>query len=188
VETLLEVISPTDEQLAAEAAREGSDGPAFSALVERYRQRVWRVCYRLLGNEQDAQDAAQEVFVRLFFQRGRFEGRSKFSTWVHGIALRVCLTLRRGRGRRQRRELAAGDATWAERPNNHAPAPGLTLDLYQMLDTLDEEDRAMLILKYSEGYTFEELGQLFDMTTSACKMRVMRAREKLQERFPGGGQ
>ena len=64
----LEVTERTDEQLAAEAAREGSDGPAFVALVERFRQRVWRICYRLLGNEQDANDAAQEVFVRLFTQ------------------------------------------------------------------------------------------------------------------------
>jgi RNA polymerase sigma-70 factor (ECF subfamily) len=95
--------------------------------------------------------------------------------------------MRRGRGRRQRRETPAGDATWAERPNTSVPAPGLELDLYQMLDTLDEEDRALLILKYAEGYTFEELGQMFDMTTSACKMRVMRAREKLQARFPGEG-
>ncbi|MGD9647310.1 MAG: RNA polymerase sigma factor [Pirellulales bacterium] len=184
---LLETTSPSDEQLAAEAAREGSDGLAFQTLVERFRQPVWRICYRLMGNEQDAQDAAQEVFVRLFFQRGRFEGRSKFSTWVHGIALRVCLTMRRGRSRRQRRETAAGDAIWAEQPSTSTPRPGLQLDLQQMLDTLDEEDRALLILKYSESYTFEELGEMFDMTTSACKMRVMRAREKLQARFPGEG-
>ena len=56
----------TDEQLAAEAAREGSAGPAFVELLKRYQDRVWRICYRLLGNEHDAHDAAQEVFVRLF--------------------------------------------------------------------------------------------------------------------------
>ena len=83
----------TDEQLAAEAARESSDGPAFVALVDRFRQRVWRICYRLLGNEQDSSDAAQEVFVRLFFEREKFEGRSKYSTWVHAIAVRTCLSL-----------------------------------------------------------------------------------------------
>ena len=72
METVLEQIEQTDEQLAAEAAREGSDGPAFVALVARFRQRVWRICFRLLGNEHDAHDAAQEVFVRLFLHRGRF--------------------------------------------------------------------------------------------------------------------
>ena len=99
----------TDEQLAAAAAREGSDGPAFVALVERFRQRVWRICYRLLSNEHDANDAAQEVFVRLFLHRGKFEGRSKYSTWVHGIAVRTCLTIRRGRGRRQKHESTVSD-------------------------------------------------------------------------------
>ena len=75
MEAVLDVLQQTDEALAAEAAREGSDGPAFVALVDRFRQRVWRICYRLLGNEQDANDAAQEVFVRLFTNRAKFAGR-----------------------------------------------------------------------------------------------------------------
>src|SRR6187549_196665 len=72
----------TDEQLAALAAREGSDGPAFAAIVARYDRRVWSICFRLLGNESDAHDAAQEVFVKLFLQREKFRGESKYSTWV----------------------------------------------------------------------------------------------------------
>ena len=70
----VEVRQRSDEDLAAEAAREGSDGPAFVALVERFRDRVWRICFRLLSNEQDANDAAQEVFLRLFLHRKTFEG------------------------------------------------------------------------------------------------------------------
>ena len=83
MDTVLDTLQQTDEELAAEAAREGSDGPAFVALVERFRQRVWRICYRLLGNEADASDAAQEVFVRLFLHRAKFDGRSKYATWAH---------------------------------------------------------------------------------------------------------
>jgi RNA polymerase sigma-70 factor (ECF subfamily) len=70
---------------------------AFAALVERFRDRVWRVCWRLMGSQHDAEDAAQEVFVRLFFERGKFAGRSSYSTWLHGVAIRTCLTLRRSR-------------------------------------------------------------------------------------------
>lgn len=181
----MEVTERTDEQLAAEAAREGSDGPAFVALVERFRQRVWRICYRLLGNEQDANDAAQEVFVRLFLNRAKFAGRSKYATWVHAIAVRTCLTIRRGRGRRQRHEDTTSDEAWADRPQNRERAtPGLSLDLMHMLEILDEEDRAMLILKYAEGYDYEELAEIFDLSVSACKMRLSRAREKLQQKFP----
>ena len=69
------------------------------------------------------------------------------------------------------------------RPRDEQPA-GLSLDLMRMLDTLDEEDRAILILKYAEGYEYDELSGMFGMTPSALKMRVSRAREKLQQRFP----
>ncbi len=183
--TELEVTERTDEQLAADAAREGSDGPAFVALVERFRQRVWRICYRLLGNEQDANDAAQEVFVRLFTNRTKFAGRSKYATWVHAIAVRTCLTIRRGRGRRQKHEDTASDEQWErQQPTRPEPAAGLTLDLMKMLEVLDEEDRAMLILKYAESYDYEELAAIFELSVSASKMRLARAREKLQQRFP----
>ena len=183
--TELEVTERTDEQLAAEAAREGSDGPAFVALVERFRQRVWRICFRLLGNEQDANDAAQEVFVRLFLNRTKFAGRSKYGTWVHAIAVRTCLTIRRGRGRRQRHEDTSSEEQWEQqRPSKEQPAAGLSLDLMQMLEILDEEDRAMLILKYAEGHDYEELAEIFDLSVSACKMRLSRAREKLQQKYP----
>ena len=181
----MEVIERTDEQLAADAAREGSDGVAFVALVERFRQRVWRICYRLLGNEQDANDAAQEVFVRLFTSRTKFEGRSKYATWVHAIAVRTCLTLRRGRGRRRRHEDTASEDQWEQQQPQHAgEKPALALDLMKMLEILDEEDRAMLILKYAESYDYEELAEIFNLSVSACKMRLSRAREKLQQRFP----
>jgi RNA polymerase sigma-70 factor (ECF subfamily) len=187
VDTVLDVTQQTDEQLAAEAAREGSDGPAFVALVDRFRQRVWRICFRLLGDEHDAHDAAQEVFVRLFLHRTRYAGQSKYATWVHGVAVRTCLTLRRGRGRRRKHENTSSDTTLEERsPSKRPTVPGLNLDLMQMLDTLDEEDRAMVILKHAEDYSYEELAAIFELSVSACKMRVSRAREKIQKEFGDG--
>jgi RNA polymerase sigma-70 factor (ECF subfamily) len=174
----------SDEQLAAAAAREGSDGPAFVALVERFRQRVWQICFRLMSNEHDANDAAQEVFVRLFLNRTKFEGRSKYSTWVHGIAVRTCLTMRRGRGRRQKHENIVSDESIQEQAPDRSPSDaGLSMDLMSMLEILDEEDRAMLILKYAENYNYEELSEIFGISVSACKMRVSRACDKIQERF-----
>jgi RNA polymerase sigma-70 factor (ECF subfamily) len=182
----LETSELTDEQLAASAAREDSDGPAFTALVARFQQRVWRICYRLLGDEHDASDAAQEVFVRLFLHRSRFAGRSKYSTWVHGVAVRTCLTLRRGRSRRQRREAFVREqaADTATTPS-HTPSSSAALDLSQILDTLEEDDRALLIMKYAEGHSYEDLAEMFELSVSACKMRVLRSRERLKQQFPG---
>jgi RNA polymerase sigma-70 factor (ECF subfamily) len=181
----VDVTLQTDEELAALAAREGSDGPAFVALVERFRPRVWRICFRLMGNEQDASDAAQEVFVRLFLNRAKFAGRSAYATWVHSIAVRTCLTLRRGRGRRLKHEHNPNDERFGDQqPERQAASPGLKLDLAKMLEKLDDEDRAMLILKYAEDYDYEELAAIFELSVSACKMRVSRAREKLQAWFP----
>lgn len=181
METVLETLQQTDEVLAAEAAREGSDGPAFVALVDRFRQRVWRICYRLLGNEADASDAAQEVFVRLFLHRAKFDGRSKYATWVHAIAVRTCLSIRRGRGRRQRHETTASEQQ-LEQPAATESGDRLSLDAMTVLESLDEVDRALLILKYAEGHSYEELAAIFDLSVSACKMRVSRARDKVQER------
>ncbi len=175
----------SDEELASQAARESSDGPAFVALVERFRARVWRICFRLLDNEQDAADAAQEVFLSLFLHRSRFAGRSKYATWVHAVAVKTCLAMRRSRGRRRKHENTASETGWEARQPGRASAPqGLDLDLLMMMETLDEEERALLLLKYAEAYEYEELAAIFEISVSACKMRISRAREKLQSRFP----
>ena len=179
----LDTTNQSDEQLAAEAAREGSDGPAFQSLLERFRQPVWRICYRLMGNETDATDAAQEVFVRLFLNRKKFEGRSKYSTWVHGIAIRTCLTLRRSRSRRRKHEIADQELLKHDRSSKQSNQ-ALSLDLMTMLDTLNEQDRAMLILKHAESYSYEELADIFGLSISGCKMRVSRARKQIQKAFP----
>lgn len=175
---------PSDEALAMAAAREGSDGPAFTAIVDRFRLRVWHICYRLVGNEADAHDAAQDVFVALFVQRGKFRGESKYSTWVHAVAVRTCLMLRRSRGRRLRRDGAPTGLDLDTQPSTARNQPAdAKLDLVQMLDILDEEDRALVLLKYTEGYEYEDLAQIFELSVSACKMRVSRAREKIAARY-----
>lgn len=184
VETDADLSQRTDEELAAEAAREGSDGPAFAELVRRLREPVWRLCFRLMGNEHDAADAAQEVFVRLFFNRDKFAGRSKYTTWAHSVAVRTCLAMRRARGRRLRRVGAAAEDTIEREAAHESPAAAANqLDLAAMLDILDEDDRALLVLKYAENYSHEELAELFEISVSACKMRISRARERLRERF-----
>ena len=173
---------PTDEDLAAQAAREGSDGLAFTTLMDRHRERVWRVCWRLMGTQHDAEDAAQEVFVRLFFDRGKFSGRSAYTTWLHGVALRTCLTLRRSRTRRRRREEPGTDERIAATADA-APQPSAAIDaghdVTALLDGLDEEDRALVLMRFAEGHDYDLLAEMFGISAGACRMRISRIREKL---------
>jgi RNA polymerase sigma-70 factor, ECF subfamily len=172
----------SDEQLAAQAAREGSDGAAFTALMDRYREKVWRVCWRLMGSEHDAEDAAQEVFVRLFFERGKFAGRSTYSTWLHGVAIRTCLMLRRSRSRRRRREDATDDVLMQAQPDAQpaaAAAVDASHDIRMLLEGLDEDDRALVLMRFAENHDYDELAEMFGTTSGACRMRISRIREKL---------
>ena len=171
----------SDEQLAARAAREGSDGAAFTALMERFRERVWRVCWRLMGSVQDAEDAAQEVFVRLFFERGRFAGRSRYSTWLHAVAIRTCLSLRRSRSRRRRREEPGSERieVTADTKPSASDAVDANHDIQKLLEVLDEEDRALVLMRFAENHDYEELAEMFGTSAGACRMRISRIREKL---------
>ena len=176
--------SLSDEELASLAAREGSDGVAFTALMDRYRERVWRVCWRLMGTEHDAEDAAQEVFVRLFFERGKFAGRSRYSTWLHGVAIRTCLTLRRSRSRRRRESSdPGGEVSLVEAHPDPQASPEAAVDAAhdarKVLEHLDEEDRALVLMRFAENHDYEELAEMFGSTSGALRMRVSRIREKL---------
>lgn len=172
----------SDEQLAAQAAREGSDGVAFTALIDRYREKVWRVCWRLMGTQHDAEDAAQEVFVRLFFERGKFAGLSSYSTWLHGVAIRTCLTLRRSRGRRRKREEPGTDEQMANEADSSSQAMAAvdaSQDIHKLLQGLDEEDRALVLMRFAEGHDYDHLAEMFGTTAGACRMRISRIRERL---------
>ena len=182
VETLSET-TQSDEQLAVEAARERSDGPAFTELASRFRERVWRICYRIMGHADDAADATQDVLVRMFLQRAHFEGRSLYSTWVHGIAVRTCLSLRRARGRRQRRVALIPELDLDTASDTTTTEPGTGLDLERMLDSLSDVDRALLLMKHSENHNYQELSQMFGLSESACKMRISRAVGRLREKY-----
>jgi RNA polymerase sigma-70 factor (ECF subfamily) len=177
-----------DEQLAAQAAREGSDGAAFTALMERYREKVWRVCWRLMGSEHDAEDAAQEVFVRLFFEREKFAGRSTYSTWLHGVAIRTCLMLRRSRSRRRRREDSGSEGrieAEADAKPQGTAAVDATHDIRTLLEGLDEEDRALVLMRFAENHDYEQLAEMFGTSAGACRMRISRIREKLAAKAGG---
>jgi RNA polymerase sigma-70 factor, ECF subfamily len=82
-------------------------------------------------------------------------------------------------------DTVAGEPAELHATDPRAGPDGAALDLDAMLESLDEDDRALLILKYAESYSYDELAEMFRLSVSACKMRISRARDKLKERFPG---
>src|ERR1700694_3718000 len=96
-----------ESDAAAVARAQAGDQDGFRVLVERHSRALFRLAYRMTGNEQDAEDMVQETFLRAYRQLGRFESRANFSTWLHRIAVNCSIDLIRGRKHQE----AGHDAT-----------------------------------------------------------------------------
>lgn len=166
-------------------ARQGSD-EAFEFLVERYQTPVYNLCYRMLGNPQEAEDAAQESFWRAYQALQRYDPQRSFVTWLLSIAAHYCID-------QQRRRHATSipiDETIEEIIPDHAPDPETVAvtseqdrQLRQLMATLNPQDRAVLVLRYWYDLSDAEIGQILSMSTSAVKSRLHRSRLQLAKNW-----
>lgn len=150
---------------------------AYTELMRRYETRLHRYCTRFLGDAAEAEDACQEVFLRVFHTLGGFEGRSAFRTWLFSIAHNICAT--RYQQRARQREVMDEYGDYA-RLSQSAPAEERS-DLNALLDQLPEADREILSLRLVAGLSLDEIAQVVGMKLSATKMRLYRAVEKVSE-------
>lgn len=184
-----------DRELVARA--QGGEEEAFEELVRRHEGEVYRLCRRLLGLREDAMDAAQETFVRVFRGLARFRGEAKFRTWVYGIALNVCRNVATSAPRRaaaRSTSLAAppGEEAGAvelpdERPNPEREARGRELGraLEAALAELSWEHRQVILLREMEGLSCEEVAAVLGCRLGTVKSRLARARGALLARLAG---
>src|ERR671911_1746336 len=144
-----------DDREAGEASRRG-DREAFDRLVERYQRDVYRLCYRYLNNHEDANDAAQEAFLRAYRAIGSFRGDSAFSTWLYRIAVNTCLNFRAAR-KPAADELP--DALADPRPGAQAKVERdeRSRRVREAVSRLPEKQRATVILKVYHDLTHEEV-------------------------------
>jgi RNA polymerase sigma-70 factor (ECF subfamily) len=166
-------------------ARQG-DGEAFRALVERHSRSVFRLAYRMTGNEQDAEDVVQECFLRAYRQLGRFEARADFGTWLYRIAANCAVDMMRTRGHRQQAKTEVLDET-APLPEVTRPGPDRLAEsaeidrlVNQALDELTTIERAAFTLRHHEGRSIDEICRTLNLGTSAAKHAVFRAVRKLR--------
>src|SRR5262249_19561274 len=167
-------------------ARQG-DGDACRALVERHSRSVFRLAFRMTGNEQDAEDVVQEAFLRAYKQLGRFESRANFGTWLYRIVANCSVDLMRAKQARQdmsrgeRLEEAGGvPCVAAAGPDRLAQSAEIQRRVQDALAGLSPLERAAFILRHHEGRSIEEISRTLGLGTSAAKHSVFRAVKKLR--------
>lgn len=152
---------------------------AFSELVWRHQAPVFRVCFRILGNREDAKDAAQEAFIRAYNKLDGFEGRSSFKTWMLRLTVNVSLN------ERERRKESLPLEEWAP---DRIPGPEAELvkaeamaRLHKALQALQPNHRAAVVLHDLEGLSFREVGEALDVAEQTAKSWAYRGRRRLRD-------
>lgn len=186
-----------DEDLAAVERASAGDTSAFEALVRKYQGWVFTLAYRMLGDRAEAEDMAQEIFLKAYRSLPKFERKSSFSTWLYTIATNHCLNRLESRRRRPRLQEMIRSTRAEGNPDPVEdrvadPAPGADQVLEQadlrrliqeQLLRLTPEHRAILVLRDIQGLAYEEIGGLLGLESGTVRSRLHRARMELKERL-----
>ena len=168
-----EALSRDAERDAIEACRRG-EREAFDRLVLRYQRDVYRLCYRFVNNHEDANDLAQEVFLRAWRAIARFRGESAFSTWLYRIAVNACLNFRALR-RPSTQELPEGLADPLPGAQARLESDDEARQVRAAVARLPEKQRATLILKVYHELTHEEVAEILGSTVGTVKANLFHA-------------
>ena len=184
-------MAKVDEDLDLVLKSKKGEMNAFGELVNRHQSLVINFCYKMLGNREDAEDIAQETFLRAFAAIGRFQPRAKFSTWLLTIAKNLTLNFIRNERRRIRGVDAVGSSDEAVPVIDLAPSgnPGPDRVALQneraryvrrALKELSDTHRTIIVLRDFEGMTYEEIAKVMGCRRGTVKSRLSRAREQLK--------
>jgi len=172
-------------------ARAGDEG-AFGQLVEAYQTPIYNLCYRMLGEAAEAEDAAQETFLRAYAQLGSYDPARSFKTWLFSIANHHCIDRLR---KRRLTWLSIDDDNLPPHPalQEQGPGPEEALvrrqqaELLQgLLARLSPEDRSVIVMRYWYDLSYEEIAEATRTTVSAVKSRLHRARASVGQMLGPG--
>jgi RNA polymerase sigma-70 factor (ECF subfamily) len=177
----------TAEVMALERAQDG-DREAFRMLVERYSHEMFRLAFRMTGNEADAEDVVQETFLRAFRRLGRFDSRARFSSWLYAIASNYAIDLLRRRKRWRSAEVEPTErhiALVSDRPGPERSALGgeVLRRVGAAMEDLSPRERIAFTLRHHEGLSIREIGEVMGLRESATKNHIFRAVRKLRARL-----
>lgn len=185
-----EVHDLPDEILARRAADGGT--ACFEEILTRYRDRVYRICYRMAGNAEDAEDWAQECFVRAYRELKRYNPSMPFRPWLYRVASNACINLAKTRSRRRDRLDLGIDhlsipAGCASDPVYAALALEENQAIRGALETLPLPMRQAVVLRLLEGLSFRELGEALGVPTQTAATRVRRALIRVRDHLHRNG-
>ena len=172
---------------------------SFDELVVRHQDRVFNICFRMLGNYEDANDCAQDTFIRVYRSLARFRRQSSFSTWLYRIAVNTCKNrLSSSAFRRERsvlringskdgdgdeRSMEIGDSTHT--PNGAFERREREALIQDAIQSLPDKQRTVVVLRDVEGLSYEEIAEITGMNLGTVKSRIARARERLKHLLKG---
>ncbi len=157
---------------------------AFTLVVETYQKPVYNLCYRMLGDPAEAEDAAQETFLRAYRGIRRYDSKRSFSTWLLSIAAHYCID----QIRKRRLTFLSMDEMPFLDPGDLSPGPEAAYSINEeqrrvraLLATLNPQDRACVVMRYWYDFSYEEIAEALSLTVSAVKSRLHRARNLLAQ-------
>jgi len=169
------------------------DENVFEELVKRYQQRVYNTTYRMLGSPEDASDMAQETFLRVYHNLPKFRENSSFSTWLFKIATNIC----RDYLRKEKRDFTrmSYEENFTERHNSSIlDIPGenespeeisvrleIQKEVQKLINNLPYEYKEVIILREFQGFSYEEMANILEISIGTVKSRLSRARENLRQ-------
>lgn len=166
-----------DQDLVRRAA--AGDQQAFAQLVQRHQDRVYRLCLRIMGNPDDAHDAAQDTFLSLFRKLDQFRGDAAFTTWLHRVGVNACYDSLRRKKRAPLLRAVDDDAAPREQGPatvDHADEVVGTLDVGRALAQIREDYRVVLVLADVQDLAHDQIAQILDVPVGTVKSRVHRGR------------
>lgn len=170
-----------------EACRRGERG-AFEELVERTHRQVYTLAYRLVGDRHEAEDVAQEAYLRAYRSLRGFRGDARFETWLHRIVANAAMTQLRRRGRFGDL-VAEGQEAVLHDVEARSPEESLgDAEVKRALHALGEGQRIVVVLKDVYGFSCQEIGDHIGATEGAVKVRLHRARRRLKELIYGAAE
>lgn len=194
---------PPPDSLLVERAQQGDDA-AFAELVRRHERRVYNICYRMLGNEDEASEALQDAFLRAYQFLKKFKGKSSFYTWLYRIATNVCLTRLRkrkttfvdsfekngvsGEIRRRKPIFVSSDVLGdipdaSQSPERLVRQKELREALNQAVEELPADFRSVVVLRDFEELSNREVSKVLNLSVPAVKSRLHRGRLFLRSRL-----